>query len=335
MDESIAAGNDSTERNEGAPAGARSLTTRAKQFVSDGRRDRRWFVMNLFGRFHVVRRLVRLLRPNPGPPTPGTTMFPEVDVAATVSTLESDGYVTGLRLPKPAVDELVDFASTSVMCGDGEYHWGFTLNDRRAAEAELGRSFGFGNFLHLDEDLPLIAEIGNDPILRRIAAEYFGAEPLHVISRLWWNFAVPERVGAPDEVRRIAAFYHHDKDDFCGVRLFFYLTDVDTTAGPHVVVAGSHRKKSVRQILSIAKRTDEAITGHYGAEKIHTITGSAGSGFLEDPFCFHKSTAPTTTDRLIVELQFTAARYSVFDKDPDRSELSTILAPVYELPSAA
>lgn len=325
------------KRDEGAPSGDRTLTVRAKQFVSDGRRDRSWFLMNLFARFHIVRRLVRLLRPTPdiGPLSRSATMFPDVDMPATVATLQSDGFATGIQLPDRVVAELVDFASTSVMCGDGEYHWGFTLDDKEAAEAEIGRSFGFGNFLHLGEDVPVIAEIGRDPKLRAIAAGYFGAEPLHVISRLWWNFAVPDSAGDDDEVRRIAAFFHHDKDDFAGVRLFFYLTDVDATAGPHVVVSGSHRKKNVRQILSLAKRTDGAIAEYYGDEKVRTIMGAAGSGFLEDPFCFHKSTAPTATDRLIVELQFTGARYSVFDKDPDRNELSTIFHPAHAFPAAA
>lgn len=324
-------------RNEGAPARNRTLTVRAKQFVSDGRRDRRWFLMNLLARFYIIRRLVRLLRPTPAvrPLSRSATMFPDIDVPTAVQSLQCDGFATGLNLPSRVVAELVDFASTSVMCGDGEYHWGFTLDDREAAEAEIGRSFGFGNFLHLVEDLPVIAEIGRDPKVRAITAAHFGAEPLHVISRLWWNFAVPDSAGDDDDVRRIAAFFHHDKDDFAGVRMFFYLTDVDARSGPHVVVAGSHRKKNVRQILSLAKRTDRAIADYYGDEKIRTIMGTAGSGFLEDPFCFHKSTAPTAIDRLIVELQFTGAQYSVFDKDPDRSELSTIFHPAHAFPAAA
>jgi len=66
-------------------------------------------------------------------------------------------------LPDTIARQLRNFASSNVMCGDGEYHWGFTLAEKELAEREIGRRFGFGNFLHLDEDLPLIAELGEDP----------------------------------------------------------------------------------------------------------------------------------------------------------------------------
>ncbi|MDW3175946.1 MAG: phytanoyl-CoA dioxygenase family protein [Acidimicrobiia bacterium] len=325
------------KNNEGAPA-PRNLRQRLAQFAHDGSKDHRWFVMNVFSRFYTIRRLVRLLSKNAdlraGPQRAG--LFPSLDVDETVATLDRDGVCTGLQLPQNIVDRFVEYASTNVMRGDGQNLWGFTLDEKDRAEQEVGRRFGFANFLHLDEELPLIAEVGSDPKLQQIAAEYFGTTPMHVISRLWWNFAVPDETSQPGEVRRIASYFHHDKDGYAGLRLFFYLTDVDASAGPHVVVPGSHRKKSVRQILSIAKRSDDAIAGFYGSDALTAITGRAGSGFLEDPFCFHKGTAPTTTDRLILELQFATTRYSVFDKAPDRSELATIFEPPsFELSVAA
>ena len=325
------------ERSEGAPPGARSARERIGQLFADGSRDPRWFAMNVFSRFSCVRRgLRRLSRPvDLGGYDPQRSRFPDLDIDHAVAELERDGVSTGLQLPDDLVAHFVDFASTRSMRGEGEYHWGFSLDEKQRAEEEVGRRFGFGNFLHLDADLPAIAELGQDPALLEIASRYFRARPLHVISRLWWNFVVPPDAPGAADVRRIASYFHHDKDGFAGLRLFFYLTDVDAESGPHVVVRGSHRHKSVRQVLSIAKRTDAAIAGYYGDEKLVPITGPAGSGFFEDPFCFHKGTAPLRNDRLILELQYATTRYAVFDHDPDRSELSEILRPAWALPAAA
>jgi hypothetical protein len=42
----------------------------------------------------------------------------------------------------------------------------------------------------------------------------------------------------------------------------------------------------------------------YGAEKIQTICGNSGTGFIEDSFCFHKGQEPTARDRLVFQLRY-------------------------------
>jgi len=41
-----------------------------------------------------------------------------------------------------------------------------------------------------------------------------------------------------------------------------------------------------------------------------TVTGPAGTGFAEDPFCFHRGTPPMGGDRLMMCVEFRVADYS-------------------------
>lgn len=56
----------------------------------------------------------------------------------------------------------------------------------------------------------------------------------------------------------------------------------------------------------------------YGADKIVTFVGKAGTGFAEDTYCIHQGTPPTQRDRLILQLQFAINDYGVQSdiKDP-------------------
>lgn len=45
-----------------------------------------------------------------------------------------------------------------------------------------------------------------------------------------------------------------------------------------------------------------------------SICGTAGFGFIEDPFCFHKGTIPVCRDRLILEVKFASKNYEAATK---------------------
>ena len=62
----------------------------------------------------------------------------------------------------------------------------------------------------------------------------------------------------------------------------------------------------------------------YPREKFATIKGSAGSGFIEDTFCFHRGIAPKSKPRLFLQLHFAAHNYNdteyLDDRDRDSLE---------------
>lgn len=295
--------------------------------LARGLRNPRWFAMDVFSRFLSVRDLAAgiaqlraMLRRGGAPGPVGTSLLAPFDPQLAAQHLRTEGFWTGLQLPPGTVGELVAFALCAVCHGHSEPQAGFRYPDRARAQAATGRTFSLATYLFMDEVEPLIAQIAGDPALRAAVRAYLGVEPVYLGRRLWWTFATPEAQYDRDIT---TSRFHYDRDDYRSVRVFFYLTDVDAGNGPHVVARGSHRRKTLRQMLSAAARSDENIVDWYGARNIVTIRGAAGSGFIEDPFCFHKATRPELGDRLVLELGFGMRNHRVFDP-PDRRRIAMI-----------
>lgn len=83
-----------------------------------------------------------------------------------------------------------------------------------------------------------------------------------------------------------------------------YLVDVDEHGGAHVMVLGSHDDKPTRWLLGSARRGDASIEVHYGQERIRTIVGPAGTGFIQDSSCYHKVLAPRDRDRIMLHIRY-------------------------------
>ncbi len=287
------------------------------------KRDPRWFLMFVFSRFFVVRQLVKAFsrKFEVEGSRAQDSVFDNLHVGRTVDHLKQEGVFTDLQLPSGILERFLKYAESVRIYGDGNYSNGFLYPEKERAEEKAGKSFSTGNFFNVHEDFPLVRELGADPKLMMIAAEYLGSEPIHVNSRMWWNFVSEEE---HFDSKRTASFFHFDKDDFSCLRLFFYLTDVDSQSGPHVCVPSSHRKKKISQLLALKERSDQEIIDVYGKEKMLKVMGAAGSGFFEDPFCFHKGTRPTEKNRLILSLKFATCRYSAFNFQPHQGLLKSV-----------
>ena len=75
-------------------------------------------------------------------------------------------------------------------------------------------------------------------------------------------------------------------------------------SGAHVVVAGSHKSKSLRMKWASTRQPDRRVLGRYGVDKIVVLEGKAGFGFFEDPACFHKVLPPLKSNRLLLQLRY-------------------------------
>ena len=102
--------------------------------------------------------------------------------------------------------------------------------------------------------------------------------------------------------------FHYDLDDYRALKFFFYLTDVDSLSGSHLCIAGSHKKRKLWHCISRCQ-SDKNIFNYYDSESIISVSGPAGFGFAEDPFCFHRGSPPVNSHRLMIQLEFALNDY--------------------------
>ena len=164
---------------------------------------------------------------------------------------------------------------------------------------------------------PHLRNLSLGPEVAPVVAHYLGVPPTIPYLVSWWSLH-----GRSEP--RDAQLFHVDAHDFKWVKLFVYLTDVDASTGPHVIVRGSHdrgrrnellkalaqRRPDVAEALrtALSKRQrfqDDHVEALYGAETIVSIDGRAGDAFLVDTAAIHKGLPPDTDDRLIFQALYT------------------------------
>jgi len=274
------------------------------------------FVLMAFaGRFHTarlfVRWLTRICRPRAivAHTNLSASLLEQIDPVVAAESLKKDGLFSGLRLRESVCLELREALMAQTCYGAGRLEFPFLYEQRQEAERRYGKRFLQAHYYNLPTISRLVAGLASDPVLKRVGREYFDTEPVLVGVRAWWNFAC----GASGAQRNSAGqSFHYDMDDYLVLSTYFYLTDVDMFGGPHVCVRGSHGRKRFRHVWTPARvHTDEEVLGIYSADKILTLCGAAGYGFIEDAFCFHKGLHPETHDRLIVQIRYALHDYGL------------------------
>lgn len=284
--------------------GARS---NSRIYFDWARKDPRWVLMFALARFETVRRLAAAkIRPNGTPAAPAASLFPDVDVERAVGELKRDGFCAGLDIGADHLSEILGELRDVPCFADPYEDQVFHLKDREAAEKRHGRTFVRAGYAFKDVACPSVRRLANDPKLMAIAAGYIGVSSPVPQGQIYWNF-VPQIAYNPSD---IAQAFHFDIDDYRALRLFVYLTDVDETAGPHVLIKGSHTKKRLRHRLPLGfVQSDEILIDDYGKDNVVTITGKAGTAFFEDTFAWHKGTPPTGRDRLLLAIVYKRNAY--------------------------
>ncbi|HEY4047397.1 MAG TPA: hypothetical protein VGM27_11080 [Acidobacteriaceae bacterium] len=274
------------------------------------------FLMYIFGRFRVVRSfMVWIYRQSPATPLPtfGPAFVEDVEVDGAVREIRQHGFFSGLQLSNEVVEQLRTFSSFATCFGDGKVDFPFRYADKPFAEQQATRTFRLGKYHHALRTCPALQALASDPKLLAIARAYFGCEPVLLGARLWWSFAGP---ADPREQMAAGQGYHYDIDGYRGLTFFFYLTDVESSNGPHVYIRGSHVNKPLKHLVSMYKgRSDAQIDKFYGRERQVILCGPAGFGFAEDTFGFHKGLSPENSDRLMVQV-----RYGLHDYGTGRND---------------
>jgi len=293
-----------------------SYDANIKPYWEAATRNPAWLLMFVFGRFNWVRALARLrhrILNKPVKQAGASSVFQGIAIEQAVSDLEAQGHTPCFKLNSDRLLDVRQYLDKKTChAGDGD-PIAFLFEDREKVMAAKDQTICHGYYFDDDVADPVIDDIAKDPQILAVARKYFNAEPVHVMTNLFWSFPL-EPHQRPTGRRQGTLTFHFDVDDYQAVRMFLYLTDVDEFTGPHVRVPRSHlHKRFWHRVSPFRSRSDEVIAEVYGQDAIDTVTGPGGTGFLEDAFCFHKAALPVTAPRLIMITHYAVRDYRIHE----------------------
>lgn len=247
--------------------------------------------------------------------------FQLVDEADFLKNLRKDGVAFGLNIPEQIVKKIRNWASENYCYADRNINYGFKFEERAYADIKLEKPILLAQYFNTTDDCFEISELSRDPVLLSIAAGYLKSIPTFVGANLWWTFPVDALAVDRDKHAHV---FHRDVDDFRFFKFFFYLTDVPTGEGAHVVVKGSHvnpPKTRASDPWVIRRYADREIEQFYPAGAVNEICGKAGDGFAEDTLCIHKGSTPKSEPRLLLQLQYALFDHGVMNDRRDPGSL--------------
>jgi hypothetical protein len=278
-----------------------------------------WLLMRILGRFGAVRSLMHRFksRSRSIASFQGESVFPETTTETVMPSLVKDGIYLGLNLPPDLLEDIITYAKQYPCYGDRKPEYGFHCTRKREAQQWYNRKFVTAYYFNTGENCPAIEQLTRDPLLLSIAAEYLGTAPVLISSQLWWSFATEASLQSR---RKAAQLFHYDLDDYRFIKFYFYLTNVDALTGAHACIQGTHRRKKFAHEWGRKRFKDSEIVDAYGIDKLVTVCGGAGFGFVEDTLCFHKGMPPIRHDRLMLQIEFATHDYQMqSDKIDPRS----------------
>jgi hypothetical protein len=288
----------------------RRLAARVPTYLTDLRENPAWLAMFLLARTIPFRRAHWLTaKPVQATAKAASSMFGDLKANEVAAELKRTGICTGLTLPPPIRQEIARFASETPCFGNFERKLEFLAGEHADAERRFDRTILSGHHFERVLQCDAAVAVQQDPLLLNVARHYLGGEAQLITTRTWWSF--PTKIASEADLSRASFRFHFDLDDWRMLKFFFYLSDVDADAGPHVYVRGSHNRRHVKhQLTLLVGHPADEVLGFYGEENAVTLTGKAGTGFVEDPFGFHMGTLAKHTPRLMMEVGFGVSKPS-------------------------
>ena len=208
-------------------------------------------------------------------------------------------------LSKEQCNELVEYFSTKKV---------FDPKDNKEApqlvcDARLdSESHVFYHFPLDVLDAPHLLQVVNSSQILELVESYLGLKPTLGYLAAWWSFPPKDSLFGPEN-------FHRDVDDWRFLKLFIYLTDVNSsTGGMHVYVKHSVNSRFGRN--KIRRFSDDEIFGHFGDDNILNIKGPAGLATLEDTFGFHKGSPVMKGERLMFQAVYSIDTLPYSPKQP-------------------
>ncbi|OWW02338.1 hypothetical protein ATY81_22085 [Rhizobium sp. R72] len=287
----------------------RRMAARVPTYLTDLRENPAWLPMFVLARTIPFRRAHWLTARSVPPSTKSASIFGDIKAQDVAAELRRTGIFSGLDLPPEIQQEIATFARETPCFGNFERGLEFLAEDHAEAERRFGRTLLSGHHFERVLQCKAAVAVQQDPLLIDIARHYLGGEAKLITTRTWWSF--PTKSASEADLSRASFKFHFDLDDWRMLKFFFYLSDVDADAGPHVYVKGSHNRRRLKhQLTLLVGHSAEEVLGFYGEQNAVTMTGKAGTGFVEDPFGFHMGTLAKHTPRLMMEVGFGVSKPS-------------------------
>ena len=253
------------------------------------------------GRFNdLCLKVAQRLRPAPAAQRGASGFLGEwraEELASAVAGLDRDGIALLPRaLPEPACAALEAFARSTPALPLGRE--AKELYDARRASA-LRYDFDEADILAS----PDACRICFDGTFSAIAEAYFRCRPIYDFVTMWWTTP-----SGPRDYSAAAQKFHFDMDRLFFLKFFIYLTDVTPETGPHVFVAGSHRRKPAA-LRQDRRFEDQEVAAHYSAEAIRTVCGPRGTIFAADTRALHKGQPVVRGERLVLQVEFAISKF--------------------------
>lgn len=206
-----------------------------------------------------------------------------LDQRKIVSELKSQGISEDIFLKEDVIEKILEEIKNSQFQINRSKDKIFLKDKNKYNDIYLLRLFNPHSFI---EEINKIALNHN---LFSSVTEYLGCQPLIISSQIWWTYPFYNKKDELDNPPGNEFGFHYDVDDFKFLKLFFYLNDVDQDCGPHVYIK-NNGKKNIKEYLN--RRIDDEYALNFYSERVKTIIGKAGSGFIEDTSFYHKGSNP-------------------------------------------
>lgn len=230
---------------------------------------------------------------------------------AVMEALRRDGcFVLGPALARPAVEQ-IQVQSQTLPVFNGEM---YDRSDKVARSwAESRQRYRLAGYRITDIlRLPWLLEFANDPAILAVVESYLGCCPTIALTSLWWSFPEAEAADAlPTDL--VGQKFHRDVDDFKGLTLFVYLTDVDAQTGAQRFIRTSHdgaafaaalEEGSLHQTYLYSGMPAGPALAERHPELVTTIAGPAGTAFFVDTHGFHHGTPLRRGARLLFVVRY-------------------------------
>jgi hypothetical protein len=269
------------------------------------RRDGKAVIPYTLGRFHSVRKLYSLqarMRYGRKRDDLSRSMFPSISVDEAVRSIRENSVFLPVNLPQDVVADLVALAKSGPLRAFHLEGREFFYSDVKDARLADGTAISWAHIKHIQQH-PLAIRIARDPKVMEVVSRYLGYTPRVAEIWMFWSFAGSLK---DDERRAVGQTidYHFDVHSLSFAYAAYYLLDTNRENGAHVMVSGSHRDKPVSWLFGSANRGDQSVVEQYGADRVLTIEGPAGTGFWQDSSCYHKALPPAKGDRLLFQVRY-------------------------------
>ena len=264
------------------------------------------------GRFNTVRRAhsrIQSVRDAFGRrhalvPLSCTSLFHTENVRQVVANIRAEAVHIGFQLPPHIIKEIDAFARTEPLHpGNNPDGQEFYYQDVNRGYAADGRAVPLGGIRNPIR-CPAIRRVVYDPNLLEVVKGYLGYAPRRVLPILCWTFASDFTDAQRRDLKHHVIDYHYDVGGFNFVHANFYIVDTDRHSGAHMMMRRSHDRKPLRMLLGSAVANETDVRREYGIDNEILIEGPAGTGFIQDTSCYHRATAATRGDRLMLAVRF-------------------------------